>query len=127
MDNKEKAELLAAMDASNYAKFNWTALAFAGTVLIAVIGWIFSVESRLVENRASMNLNSRVTNLEEVLMPVLVDLKVRQELEKVENRKKKSIAMVAPGTKAEPSKTPKIEEDAQNWARGQIQQFREEK
>jgi len=132
LDQNEKKELIAVIEGSNanYARFNWTALAIMITALIAVMGWAISVESRLTEYKASMNLNERVKNLEELMVPVLVDYKVKKEMEKLEaeravrraaSGKSKGPAMVAPNP-VPPVIDAKIEEKARNWAEDQVWQ-----
>ena len=51
-------------------------------ILAAICGWAYSVEHRLGRHEGILSLDSRVSNLEELLTPIIVEYKVQQELEK---------------------------------------------
>jgi hypothetical protein len=107
--------------------------------IISAIGWGVSVETRLSQH-ASLNtiqesvdnLVGRTQNIEKLLLPVIVDYKVRKEVEE-----KLSKALPAPYIRSpappdlldpngSPSitpdvqQTPKMVSDAEKWAKEQI-------
>ena len=73
------------------------------TVVIAVATWGWNVERRMTMVESAGKLNKRIENVENALMPILVEFKVKEELEKRE--------MVTPHFKP-----PEITEEAKKWA-----------
>jgi hypothetical protein len=117
-------------------KINWSAVSVLLAILIVVIGWGVSVEIRIsshasiesvsdeqkkLETRISNRqiaedtrdaaADARMSNLEKLLVPIIVDYRVRKELEaaKALNR---SI------------KTPEVNKEAKKWADEEIQRGR---
>lgn len=109
-------------------------------VLITVVGWAISLEVRLAN---ATDYNSRLKNLEELMLPIMVDWKVRKEMEKAGHMSGyfehvgcpiPEPAYPAPmpppdvvgGDPApEPDKppvdVPQVEQDAEDWAQEMIQ------
>ena len=58
-------------------KLNWTAISVTIGFVAMILGWAWSIEHRL---GMSMDVNGRLTNIEDALYPVLVDYKVNKIL-----------------------------------------------
>ena len=112
-------------------KLDWNFISVLVAVIIVVGGWGVSVELRMAQH-ASLNtiqesldnVNSRVQNIEKLLMPVIVDYRVRKELE---DRAAKAIPTPptppAPKVTSHPHPAPvksDVESRAKQWAEEEI-------
>ncbi len=121
------------------SNINWSAISVMATFVIIIISWSISVEVRLSAHQASTiknlnttieSLNQRVKNIEDLMTPMLVDWKVKEELRKLGIRRSSltppsaTPAPLPPLPPVPPSTEPpkEIKESAQKWAESQIQQ-----
>lgn len=113
-------------------KIDWSIVSFIASLLIVVISWGVSVEVRMtrhvsiqtVEDSVEV-LTVRVANLEQLLVPIIVNYRVQEELKKVdtsassESPRKPVLIEAKPG---EPiSRTKKILEDATRWTHQELE------
>lgn len=116
-------------------KVNWTVIGILAPILGALIAWAISIEVRLNQYQDSLELSDRVSNLERLLLPVLVDWKVEQELKKVAKLERPNPVRVAPHQpessipdtvgvvpKSVKPVLPKMQKDAEDWAQEAIRQ-----
>ncbi len=108
-------------------KVNWPVVQTLVTILLILIGWGISVEVRLsksdsigdvskrVESYEQTTIN-RISNLENALMPVLVEYKLGLLLKE----KAPALPPVPPAPSPTSMVVPKARKDAENWARSQL-------
>jgi|GEM_PF-4405330 len=125
-------------------KFNWLDWGFVAIVvslLIVVISWGVSVEIRMTQHASIDRVQesvdtvaSRIQNIEKLLLPVIVDYKVRKELEDraaktttsifsespVNPAPAPSIRSVKPVKPTTAKKPDDVEHRAQKWAEQEI-------
>ena len=113
---------------------DWGFVSVVVAILIVIIGWGVSVEVRMAQH-ASLNtvqesvdaIGSRTQNIEKLLLPIIVDYKVRKELENMSashTTPEPSIGLkVSPKMTIKatgPKKAEDIEHRAQHWAEQEI-------
>jgi len=124
-------------------KFNWLDWGFVAIVvslLIVVISWGVSVEIRMTQHASIDRVQesvdtvaSRIQNIEKLLLPVIVDYKVRKELEDRAARAAASISeypinpapapsirSIKPVKPTTAKKPDDLEHRAQKWAEQEI-------
>jgi prefoldin subunit 5 len=113
-------------------KIDWGFISVVFAILIVSIGWGVSVEIRMSQ-QASMKtiqesvdaLVSRTQNIEKLLIPVIVDYKVRKEVEekiaKIKHHAPTLSPVPAPAVSLPVvSQTPEMINDAKRWAEDRI-------
>lgn len=105
-------------------KLRWDIVALVVPVLLALIAWGSSVESRLTKHDVTVDLSNRVKNLEDNMVPLLVEYKVAERIKEFENKQKEeSSKKVAPlPMMMKPPSRASLEKDAKKWAESQIRQ-----
>lgn len=114
-------------------KIDWNIVSIILSILIVTVGWGVSVEIRMAQH-ASMNdleesidhLTTRVSNLEELLIPIIVDYRVQKEVEIT--KKKETIPPPMPPmppNNEKPKDTPmkplsQVISDAERWTQEAI-------
>jgi hypothetical protein len=63
-------------------KINWGIAEVVLAAIVISVGWAVSVEVRMAQHKSLENISQRLGNIEELMLPVLVDFKTRQEVEK---------------------------------------------
>ena len=94
-------------------RINWTTVGVITPVILAIVGWGISIESRLGKYESSLELSQRVKNLEDAMLPLLVDWKVEQELKKRLPEPPKPVSTTA-------KLTDDVKKKADSWARSQL-------
>jgi len=100
-------------------------------IIIALGGWIWHSEGRFSRLEASQNVVERVSKLENALLPVLVEYRMREEMKRLGINLETDEE--APAEKPKPSPKPvrgksrkeietEVREKAREWANQQIQQ-----
>ena len=82
------------------------------TLILGLIGWGWNVERRMTKVESTTNLAHRVENLENALLPILVDYKVQSELSKR--------APVLPEALVKKEEVAKIRKESEKWAKERI-------
>ena len=118
---------------SNKDKVNWGIVAVAVPILMGVMAWAYSIESRLSKASSTVDLSNRVAIIEELITPLVIEHKVEAKL--------KELGVLVDGIHKpgrlepphanppedyapfiEPSAVEEIRRDAKNWAESQIRQ-----
>ena len=109
-------------------EINWAALSILIVILLSVVGWCTSIEVRLAQQAETINLSNRVTNIEDLLFPMLVDWKTHQKIKEWQEKNINAIGNHASTTHGDemPQATEPIDilsditsnaqHDAYNWA-----------
>lgn len=116
-------------------RINWSPIQIAVPLILALLGWGVTVEVRLSKSdsigdlshkvdRLERVLGERISNLENALMPVLVEYRLSQ-LVKGRNDSLSKEVPALPHMTARPTITfddapPKAKKEAENWARSQL-------
>lgn len=66
-------------------KLDWQALTFVVTLILGMVGWGVSVEVRLSQNQNQSidSIKRRLKEVEDNMLPLLVDAKVRERLKEM--------------------------------------------
>ena len=81
-------------------------------LILGLVGWGWNVERRMTKMEASSSLSQRVENLENALLPILVDFKVKEELTK--------LSPVPQPVLAKKEDIANIKKGSEKWAKEQI-------
>jgi len=112
-------------------KINWGIAEVALAAVVIAVGWAISVEVRMAQHKSIENISQRLENIEELMLPVLVDFKTRQEVEKrLAERGYRTPPPEPIGEFMEHDHSPSIAEEimeeesskAESWARDAIRQ-----
>lgn len=79
--------------------------------------WMWSIEKRMSSVEAAQDLVARIQNLEDALLPVLVEYKLQEELKKIqsEDENESPLDTISPAEK-------NLRETANRWAEDQLKQ-----
>ena len=64
-------------------RINWNIMAILAPVLVAIIGWGYSIENRLAAISSSTDVVNRVQILEELVTPLVVEHRVAEKLKEL--------------------------------------------
>ena len=64
-------------------KINWNIVAIVAPLLIAIIGWAYSIENRLAQISSSVDVVNRVTVIEELITPLIIEYQIVQRLKEM--------------------------------------------
>ena len=110
-------------------RINWTAIAAVVALITSVLTWVISVEVRFAKQSDINSVTQRIENIEQLLTPVLVDWKVKEELKKYGVFHTVPAPMAMPPGEGNPSVEPtplptfdKLEDRAKRWADNAVQQ-----
>ena len=99
-------------------KLNWAAAVAIVGIATPVLAWAVSVESRLSHTARIEALTERIEQLENALLPVLIEYRVTQTVKELEkSRPKPSSSLKIDETKARAG--------AEKWARSQLPNVQE--
>lgn len=121
---------------------DWQAMGVIVALIVGVVGWGVSVEVRIAQQSNVESVTKRIKNLEELLVPMLVDWKVNEELEKLgvdshgqhhvpkpelKIEPKPEEPQPKPEEPPKPNSPPKVDKgqlkvNAQRWAEDRVQQ-----
>ncbi len=107
-------------------KLNWTAIQIVLSILLPVIVWGVTVETRLATTAKVETLNERIEQLEAALLPVLIEYKVAETLKtRLQSVAQPPIPMPVRGGRPTKGFTVEVDEDkargmAEQWARSQL-------
>jgi len=107
-------------------KTNWPAVGVVVVVLLAWIGWENSQEKRIADFHTAADLSERVQNLENLLVPLLVEFKVQQALaERAPEPPVVEPIPIEPDVHIPPREQPAaVREEAEKWANERIKQYK---
>lgn len=98
----------------------WIGIAMAG---VSVIGYGISIERRFDKVERALDLDERVGNIERMLFPIMVEMKVRERQAKMQEELPAAPKPKAVMRREQPAP---IREQAETWAEREIQRARPE-
>ena len=101
-------------------RVDWQAISAMMFIFLAILGWGVSVEVRLSQGTSMQNMDDRLRNIERNMLPLMVDLKMRQLMEEkgIKTQPKIPDSIVLPPSPPPSNKI--LEEQAKKWAEGQF-------
>ena len=111
-------------------RIDWGFISVISAILIVSIGWGVSVEIRMSQHASMKNIQesvdtlvSRTQNIEKLLVPVIVDYRVRKEVEeKIAKFKHHSPSPTSAPSLPNVTQTPEMINNAKMWAEDRIRE-----
>jgi hypothetical protein len=101
-------------------KINWAAVAVIAAMIGGTVGWCVTVENRLGTYSKAMELSERVKNIEDLMLPILVEYETRKRI----NGHTHDHSHVEPMPPPSLDEWDDVRQEAMDWAEDEMHKFR---
>jgi hypothetical protein len=104
-------------------KINWAAVAVVAAMVGGIAGWCVTVENRLGSYSKAMELSERVKNIEDLMLPILVEYETRKRINGHSHDHPHVETIPIPAI-PEPDEWDDVRQEASDWAVEEMHKFR---